>query len=156
MTMTSHSPAPAPAIGDPALDAADILDLSERLTVLLTQETALLKAMRVSDIEPLQAEKLRLTRLYQKAVLSLRGDGTARPALPDPLKSQLAAAGQRLADVTAENERSLRVSHAATECLIAAIITAIKDQRPSTSGYTSRMAAPRSDRVSGVALDRRM
>ena len=154
MTMTCSPP--ATATGDPAFDTAGILDLSERLTALLTQETALLKAMRVSDIEPLQAEKLRLTRLYQKAVLALRGDGTSRPALPAPLKSQLAAAGQRLADATAENERSLRVSHAATECLITAIITAIKDQRPSTSGYTSRMAAPRSDRVSGVALDRRM
>lgn len=141
---------------DAPFDPAGLIDLSDRLTELLEQETGLLQAMRVREIGALQPEKVRLTRLYQKAIAALQRDDAPAQPLSEPLKAQLQAAGQRLSAATVENERALRVSHTASERLIGAIVAAIKEQQPSTSGYTPRMAAPRHAGVSGIALDRRL
>jgi hypothetical protein len=147
--MTDASPQAADSQAA-AFDPAGLIDLSDRLTDLQGRETALLQAMRVREIAALQPEKVRLTRLYQKAI-------TAPPRpLPESVKAELLATGQRLAAATVENERALRVSHTASERLIGAIVTAIKEQQPSITGYTPRMAAPRHVGVSGVTLDRRL
>jgi len=147
------SPAPAPI---PAIDALPpLIGLARQLCDLLARETALVRALKIAEIAPLQDEKLRLTQLFQGALKSL--DPKAIAALPAPLKQEWRAAGTRLSEVTVENERALRVGRIATERLVNAIVQAVEKSRPSTAGYTARRKTPdRQPGVSGLALDHRM
>jgi hypothetical protein len=143
----------APTGGDRVETAEEVTALADQLTELLTRETALVRAMRITEIGPLQPEKLRLAQRYQRLIKDL---ATATAPLPPALTSRAMRAGHRLAQAAVENERMLRVGQAATDRLIAAIATAIKRQRPATAGYTTRKSAPRSASVAGIAVDRRL
>jgi hypothetical protein len=140
---------PAPATAD-----AELVALAGSLTTLLERETALVRKMKIAEIEPLQAEKQALTLRFQKALAALGTAGTA--GLVGTARLQWLAAGQRLAAAAMDNERALRVGRAATERLVAAVVTAVKQSRKSPAGY-SRRRSPSDERpVAGIAFDHRL
>ncbi len=121
------------------------------LADLLDRETALIRAMRVPEIAPLQAEKARLTKLCGTVLKSI---DAAAPVAPG-LVAQWRAASKRLGDAAAANEMALRVGHAATDRLVAAIVGHIETRQKSIAGY-GRPTAPRRPILAGVAVDRRL
>lgn len=135
---------------------AELADLADRLTRVLSQESELVRAMRISEIGALQAEKTGLTASYQEAFETLVGAHGA-DGLPLPIKEQLAVSGQRLAVAVVENELALRVGKVATERLITTIVAAVKEQQKSVTAYEAqRGAAPRRSFMTAAALDRRL
>ncbi len=109
-------------------DPQSLAALAATLAALLERETALVRAMNVAGIAPLQAEKQRLTLMFQQAIKSPVGAATA--SLKGPAKAAWLAQIRQLTAAAMDNERALRVGRAATERLIAAsAVTAVKAQR---------------------------
>jgi hypothetical protein len=125
---------------------ATLIETSARLAELLAQETALVRAMRIREIAPLQAEKARLTRLVQQTLKTL----DPKAGIPSPLRPHWLSVGKRLAEAATENERALRVGQTAADRLIATIVAGVRESRSAVSGYTARRAAPRRPVSAGV------
>ena len=138
------APSPPPR-GLPA--GASLISLASELASLLERETVLVRALKIAEIAPLQSEKSRLTQLFQTAL---------KQSPPNASNASWLAAGRRLADAAMDNERALRVGRAATERLIAAIITAVKQSRRALASYAPCKGAPREPLIAGVSLDRRL
>jgi len=141
------APPPAPAgAGSPA----DLVAVAGELALLLERETALVADMKIAEIAPLQADKVRLTRRFEALLKAHAGN------VSQPVKAQWQAAGKRLAAAAHANERALRVGRIATERLIAAIISAVRKSRRPPMAYSGRRAAPCQPRVAGVAINQRL
>jgi hypothetical protein len=126
---------------------ASLIALADDLARLLERETALVRALKIAEIAPLQQDKTRLTLLIHKALKQ------SPPAVTN--KSWLAA-GRRLAEAAIANERALRIGRAATERLIATVITAVKQSRRPLASYAPCHGLPREPMIAGVSLDRRL
>lgn len=140
---------------DPARITALLGVLAQRLIEVLARETALVRAMRVKEIGPLQAQKTELTAQYQTMfkALTTAFDGKS---LPPAIKEQLAITGQRLSAAVIENELMLRAGKVATERLIGSIVNAVREQKKSTTVYAPKSASPRRSFMTASAVDRRM
>jgi hypothetical protein len=134
---------------------ARLVDLAGRLAEMLTRETALVRAMRIKEIGPLQDAKTALTEQYQTAFKSLTSAHDGK-SLPAAIKEQLAVSGQLLAAAVADNELALRVGKVATETLIGSIIAAVKEQKKSGRSYAPRSITPRYTFMTAAAVDRRL
>lgn len=154
MTIPSPNPVTTVVPGLATL-TAELVAIAEQLIKVLARETELIRAMRVKEIGPLQADKTDLTARYQKnfKALTAANDGKS---LPPATKEQLAAAGQRLAKAVAENELMLRVGKIATERLITAIVAAVKEQNKTTLSYAPQRAVPRHRFMTAAAVDRHL
>jgi hypothetical protein len=128
----------------------NLLAIALELTRLLERETALVRGLKIGEIGPLQAEKLRLTRLLQQALKPLAG-GTP---LPPATKPKWQEAGKRLADAVIANERALRVGRAATERLVATVVKAVGDTRRPYRTYAPPRCRVSERELAGVAVDR--
>ena len=150
-------PMPPPAVpAQVTSQATDMLDLMMRLADLLAHETELVRAGHVRDIGALQREKLRLSLLYQDAIRRLDAGGVKIVALPAPLRAQVVAASSRLADVAAQNERTLRVGRAATRKLLDMLVDSVKSQFKPLTRYDARRKATGYAPAFAVAIDRRL
>ncbi|HVA12264.1 MAG TPA: hypothetical protein VNF99_03360 [Stellaceae bacterium] len=151
------NPPPLPARPAPAPQGvAGLCALATELASLLERETGLIRAMRLKEIAPLQADKARLTKSCGSALK------TIDPAAPvaAALKDQWRAVSKKLGDAAIANEMALRVGHAATDQLVSAIIGHIERRRSATASYARPQpisAGPtRRPPLAGVALDRRL
>jgi hypothetical protein len=135
-----------------APDIAEFLGVVSALVKLLDRESGLVRALKIADIAPLQAEKARLIQLVVKFLK--QSDNGAK--LPPAARQSWLAAGQRLVTAAADNERVLRIGRTATERLIGAIVTAVKETRKPTSTYSPRRNGRRPPPINGVALDRKL
>jgi hypothetical protein len=136
------------------LAASDLVTLADSLAELLERETALVRGMKISEIAPLQGEKSQLTLRFQKALALFEA---ANPAsLAGSARARWLVAGQRLAAAAMDNERALRIGRAATERLVAAIVSAVKQSRRHPAGYSARRAASPDPSVTGIAVDHRL
>jgi hypothetical protein len=128
--------------------------VADELALLLDRETALIRAMKLKDIVPLQADKARLTKLCGTALKSIDPGAPVAAALKD----QWRAASKKLGDAALANEMALRVGHAATDHLVSAIAGHIHRQRSVSTGYARpRPVAPGAARrpmLAGVTIDR--
>ena len=140
-----------------SVTARDIIDVSTSLADLLEKETHALRAMRVTEAERFSGEKMRLTSLYRTACAELEAGRLVLLNLAEALRQELIIAVARLTKAAAENERALRAGRAAVERVIAAIASAISEQRSQSLAYgRPRLAPPRLKPTSGVAFDRRL
>jgi len=146
----------ASASGTTPSAVAGLCAVASELTALLERETALLRAMKIMDIAPLQADKLRLTKLCGTALKSI----DPKAEITKPLKEQWRAISKRLGDATIANEMALRVGHAATDKLVNAIVGHIERRQSAKNGYVrARPNAPatlRRPTLAGVAIDRHL
>lgn len=131
---------------------ADLVAIAVDLTRLLEHETALVRAVRIAEIGPLQADKVRLTKALQEALKQF----PPGKALPPAAKQKWQDAGKKLADAVIANERALRIGRLATERLVSTIVAAVTETRRPFRTYAPprRRAAQRE--LAGVALDRRL
>lgn len=147
---------PPSAAGDAPSGLPGLCAVARELTALLEHETGLLRAMKINEIAPLQADKLRLTKLCGTALKSID------PKLPvaKPLKEQWRTISKRLGDAAIANEMALRVGHTATDKLVTAIIGHIERRQSAKNGYMrprpNAAAALRRPTLAGVTVDRRL
>jgi len=134
--------------------AAELAALADALADLLERETALVREMKIAEIAPLQADKSQLTLRFQKAVMTLGGAGIA--GLSGAARTRWLAAGRRLTAAATDNERALRIGRLATERLVAAVVTAVNQNRQRPAGYSARRAASPEPPVAGIAVDHRL
>jgi len=145
----TRNPAAAAPPAIPALCA-----IANELAILLDRETVLIRAMRIREIAPLQADKERLTKLCGTTLKSID------PATPVPtaLKDQWRAASKKLGDAALANEMALRVGHSATEHLVSAIVGHIEKERSVSTAYARPKpiapGAARRPTLAGVTIDR--
>jgi hypothetical protein len=147
-----------PARGDNAAVSPSKLPalcaIADELAALLQRETALIRAMRISEIAPLQADKARLTKMCGTTLQAID------PAAPvsNALKDQWRTTSRRLGDAALANEMALRAGRAATDQLVSAIIGHIQKERSSTTSYgRPKPIAPGNSRrptLAGVTIDR--
>ena len=132
-----------------------LVDVAEKLSDLLGEETTFVRAMKIKEIGPLQPEKVRLTDLYKKFFKALTTANDGR-ALPTPYKERLASSGTRLAKAVIDNELALRVGKVATERLIGSIVTAVRNQKKATLSYAPQRRVPQRSFMTAAAVDRRL
>lgn len=126
------------------------------LAELLDRETSLLRAMKVSEIAPLQDDKRRLTKLCGTVLKSI----DPKAPVAKPLQDQWRAVSKRLGDAAIANEMALRVGHAATDKLVSAIVGHIEHRQSAKNGYARPTpVAPsllRKPNLAGVTVDRHL
>ena len=115
----------------------ELIDLTERLTEVMTRELGLLDAMRPSEIGPLQIEKATLSAAYASAVgLMNKNAALVDEANPD-IRDALTRATARLKETMVDNLRAIDVAKTFNERLIRALGEAVAESRPSTNAYTA-------------------
>jgi hypothetical protein len=128
--------------------------VAHELASLLDRETALIRAMKLKEIVPLQADKARLTKLCGTTLQSIDPDAP----VSDALKDQWRTASKKLGDAALANEMALRVGHAATDQLVSAIVGHIQKERSNATGYARPKpiapGAARRPTLAGVTIDR--
>ena len=155
--MPDPQAAPRQAAPQPnTVQITELLDLMIRLADLLAHETVLLREGRVRDIAPLQAEKLRLSQRYRKALADINAGGSSIAGLAPPLRAQILAASNRLAETVAENERTLRIGRAAARQLLDCIVESVQTRLQPLNRYNARLAPARNGLMLAMALDRRL
>jgi len=154
MALPDKSDPSAPSNAAPAGVRA-LCAIASELTTLLERETALIRAMKLNEIGPLQADKARLTKLCGTTLK------TIDPAAPlaKPQKDEWRRISKRLGDAALANEMALRVGRAATDRLVAAIIGHIEQRCCASSNYARPAAHPtatvrRGTNLAGVTVDR--
>ena len=157
MSLPARNPLPPARSGNAAAAPSKLPALcaiADDLATLLDRETALIRAMQIKEIAPLQADKARLTKLCGTTLQAID------PAAPVPhvLKEQWRAASKKLGDAALANEMALRVGHAATDHLVSAIVGHIQKERSTSAGYARpKPLAPgvsRRPTLAGVTIDR--
>jgi hypothetical protein len=151
------SPSPAANAAPAPGGLAGLCAVASQLTTLLDRETSLIRAMKLNEIAPLQADKLRLTKLCGTVLKAI--DPLAPVA--KQLKDQWRTVGKRLGDAALANEMALRVGHAATDKLVSAIIGHIERRHNAKSGYArptsiSPATQRRRPSLAGVTVDRHL
>jgi hypothetical protein len=156
MPLPARNPPPARS-SDAAVAPSNLPALcaiADELATLLDRETALIRAMRIKEIAPLQADKARLTKLCGTTLQQID------PAAPvaNALKERWRGASKKLGDAALANEMALRVGHAATDHLVSAIVGHIERERSSATGYARPKpiapGAARRPTLAGVTIDR--
>lgn len=129
-----------------------LVGIADELTQLLERETALVRALKIAEIGPLQADKVRLTKTLQDALKQLAPGKT----LPPAVKLKWQESGRKLADAVIANERALRVGRAATERLVATVVAAVSETRRPFRTYAPPRKRVAARELAGVALDRKL
>lgn len=134
-----------------------LIDLTSRLTSIINQEIGLLRAMRTTEIGPLQEEKARLATAYADAFQAVR----KRPAVvkdADPgSREALKQATAALRVALDENVLAVHAAKDVNERLIRAISDAVAQTKDTAPVYTATgaSAAAAAGAVS-LAIDQRI
>ena len=127
---------PSPPMTEPS-PIGELIDLTERLTEVMTREVALLDAMRPSEIGPLQSQKATLSAAYASAVGVMSNDAALVDEADPDTRDALTRATARLKQTMVDNLRAIDVAKTFNQRLIRALGEAVAESRPSTNAYTA-------------------
>lgn len=136
-----------------------LIGVTGRLVELMRRETEQLGAMRIQELEALQAEKAALAATYEAAVQALASQPDALAALAPALKEELAEAARAFDQAAAENMRRLTAARVAHDRMLKAIVDAVTERRNARGSYAATGASARMRLAPGavsIALDRRL
>ena len=94
--------------------------------------------MKLAEIEPLQADKARLTQICGAALKAI----DPKAPISTALKDQWRRLSKRLGDAAIANEMALRVGHAATDRLVSAIVGHIEHRHNAAKAMPGRIQSP--------------
>ena len=124
-------------MSNPAARLNDLVTVLDRLETLMSQETELLRRVRISEAAPVAAEKQRLAEVYAHMHQQLVED-------PSPLTILTESQRQGLRDMlahfrkTAEaNERAVNACKTVSERVIQTLVEAVKSMRVEHASYGS-------------------
>ncbi len=122
----------------------EVIRLSGQLAALMTEETELLREMRIAEIEPLQSQKAALAAAYA-SVLSAVGRRPEQIAeAPPALRQSLRDATRELQTALDQNMRAVIAAKTVNERLIRVVSDAIAEQRAPGGAYTANGVMPSS------------
>lgn len=150
-------PIPEPDTEAPAPEelASSLIDIAERMTMVIARETELLAGGCGGDIAPLQEEKAALARSYAARSRQLKASRGKPASWPVLFGSRLRAAAGRLEAALADNAAALRHARSATDRILGIVFSAVREEQQKAAGYTRRRSPPvRPVGRLGIALDR--
>lgn len=124
----------------------DLLKTTLRLIEILEREIEMLRAMKPSDIQSLQQDKIVLSAAYESQIKALKADPQALKSMSPGQRAELNAAIKRFQATLRENERSLHAAKEATQRALSAIAEEVQRATQRHAGYSAKgMAASPSD-----------
>jgi hypothetical protein len=143
-----------------ALDAPDaagrmaqLIILTERLTLLIAQQVQAFEARRPHAAAVNAEETGRLANLYRHESLRIRANPALLTGAPSDLRDRLIAATRAFDAVLARHGRAVEAAKTVTEGLVRAIAEEIARQRGAVAGYGPKAIAPKRPAAS-VTLNR--
>jgi len=115
--------------------AEALLQLTERLTSLIEQETALFRERRPEDALGLQDEKSKLANIYRTEVARARQEPQRFSGAPEGVKSLLRKATEGFHKALKENGHAVLALKTITEGVVKAIADEAARQRTAGGGY---------------------
>ena len=126
------------AADSPADRVEQLITLTERLTVLLGEETRAYEAHRPHEAAATTAETVRMANLYRHESMRVKKDRSLIEAVPEPLRRRLMEATQTFEAVLARHARAVEAALAVTEGIVRAVAEEIAATRKSATGYGRR------------------
>ena len=117
--------------------ATTLLQQMSDLVSVLRQEMDLVQANQIEPLTALVKQKNGLINAYQSTLKNLSGRQELLKALPDDLRTQLKAQGNRLAEVTEQNAILLQGAVKASARLVQNIFAMIKEEALPKHGYAN-------------------
>lgn len=114
-----------------------LIDLTGRLTAIMSQEIELLRAMRASDIGALQEEKVKLATAYASVFQAVRKTPSVVKNAAPQLREALKQATARLKATLDDNLLAVQAAKDVNERLIRAISDAVTQTRAAAPVYTA-------------------
>ncbi|MCZ6722078.1 MAG: hypothetical protein O7A65_11130 [Proteobacteria bacterium] len=115
----------------------ELVQISDRLSDLMSAETTALRAMRPKDIVPLQEEKALLTEQYAEQLKLLRADPHVLDQTDASTRELVRDATRRLHDLARHNCHVLTAARTVNERLMKAVADAVSAENQPTRGYTA-------------------
>lgn len=137
----------------------NLIDLTSRLTSIINQEVSLLRAMRSSDIGPLQDEKTKLAMAYAGAFQAVRKTPSVVKDADASVREALKQATAALKVALDENMLAVHAAKDVNERLIRAISDAVSQTRATAPVYTATGSSASAAAVAGsisLAIDQRI
>lgn len=127
---------------NPNARAHELIDLSHSLVQVMASEIEILKGGKVSDIEPLQAQKDALSSAYETHMRDVVADPGMFNMIEPDLRDSLKAAATQFEATASENKIAVQAALEMNVRLVQVIADAVIRSAPSASGYTKTGAAP--------------
>lgn len=131
-----------------------LIGLTERLTGLLTAETAAFEARRPHEVAAQSAETARLANIYRHETARIKSDPALVKSAAPAARARLVEATRRFEAVLDRHGRSLAAAKRITEGLVQAIAEEVAATRDARSPYRANARTP-SANASAIALNRR-
>lgn len=119
-----------------ALVLEEILDVTQRLTVLLEREVELLKSLKPQEIRALQKPKTEMSATYERLIRKIRENASPLAKADPKLKERLRQATLRFQIALTDNERSIRAVKTVSERLMRAVVSAVAERKSGTPAYS--------------------
>ena len=116
-------------------NAAELIRMTDRLSLLMEQEVELLRGRRAKDIQALQSDKESLAAMYRRTITDLHQNPAALAGLDEARRDQLKHAAARLQGAATGNAIALRSAIEANHQLIETIAGAIREQGNAHAPY---------------------
>jgi len=120
---------------------SELLRIVSRLTALLERETEMLRAMKPSEIEPLQRDKMALSADYGARIKALKADPKILRSISTELRADFEARVERFRAALSANERGLRAARETTERALGAIAEEVQAKTRMHAGYSAKGAS---------------
>jgi hypothetical protein len=135
--------------------AEQLLAMTVRLTGLLDEEIAAVKARKLDSSSANWDEKERLVHAWRLEVSRIKADPAQMSGLSSGRKEALKVAARELEDRLQAHERALSAARTVTEGLVRSIAAEIAESRSAPAGYGSKGAPAGGSRreASGLAVD---
>lgn len=115
--------------------AQALLQLTNRLTSLIEQETTLFNARRPHEAVGLQEEKSKLASIYRTEIARARQEPQRFSGAPEPIKAALRKSTEGFHAALKENGRAVNALKTITEGVVKAIADEAARQRTAGGGY---------------------
>ncbi|WP_439576088.1 hypothetical protein [Phreatobacter sp.] len=154
------TPRPPLAVSTPA-EAAELIDrlagTMADLTRLLAEESALVRAVKLTEARPLERRKAELSQLYLADLARLKANGAYIRRAAGARIDGLMRSNEALQKALEYNLAILATAHAVSEGVIRSVSTAIQSKRaPATYGANGRTNAPPARAAAPVAISRQL
>jgi flagellar biosynthesis/type III secretory pathway chaperone len=122
-------------MSNPAARLNELVTVLDRLETLMSQETALLRRVRISEAAPIAAEKQRLAEVYAQMHQQLVEDPAPLSILNDSQRQGLRDILGHFRKTADENERAVKACKTVSERVIQTVVNAVKNKRVEHASY---------------------
>lgn len=122
-------------MSNPAARLNDLVTVLERLETVMSQETELLRRVRISESAPFALEKQRLAEVYAEMHQQLVEDPSPLSILTESQRQGLRDMLAHFRKTTEANERAVKACKTVSERVIQTVVEAVKNKRVEHAGY---------------------